>query len=174
MALMTVIAPFIGLDLDTEEPGPNKPAGSSGNRKKPGTAVAQTGQAGANALGQYMPIIRALKGDVEKSSIIDLSMKLGDGKNVILSASREYMTETAEQYLLAGTFSVLGKVTNVLAENEEVSLLRRTIFAVIDATGGSTSRQAFASLSSSMPGMDFSNLVITGPGLQILPLAIYV
>ena len=101
-------------------------------------------------------------------------MKLGDGKNVILSASREYMTETAEQYLLAGTFSVLGKVTNVLAENEEVSLLRRTIFAVIDATGGSTSRQAFASLSSSMPGMDFSNLVITGPGLQILPLAIYV
>lgn len=116
-------------------------------------------------------MLRILKADVAKSSVLDLTMTLDDGGHVVLTASNEYMTEAAEQYMLSGSFAVLGKVTQVIQSGEKVSLLRRTVFSVID---NSEVGEIFSRLRDAMPGGKLTDLFVEGPGLQVLPLAIYV
>lgn len=166
MAFMTAIAPYLGWDLD----GEGKPTKASQPRRK--------GQPSSQPAGgdefEAVEMIRILKADIAKSTVLDLVMRLADGRQAILSASNDYMSEATEQYMLAGSFSALGKVTQVLEPDEQISLLRRTVFAVMEATGQSIVQEMFSGLQNALPGQDFSNLTVSGPGLQVLPLAIYV
>lgn len=173
MALMSVIAPYLGWNLDAEpQMSKAQPVTSSrrkGDQRSPATPAQQVEED-----SKTIEMFRILKADIANSKVLDLIMKLDDGKNVVLAASNDYMTEATEQYMIAGSFTALGKVTQVLHPDETVSLLRRTVFAVLEATGSSGLEEAFAGLATAMPGMDLSTLAVSGPGLQVLPLAVYV
>jgi hypothetical protein len=169
MAFMTAIAPYLGWDLD----GESKPAVKSAPPRRKGQPPHSQAPAPREDL-ESVEMIRILKADIAKSTVLDLVMTLQDGRHVVLSASNEYMTAATEQYMLAGSFSALGKVTQVLQAGEKVSLLRRTVFAIMEATGQSVAEDVFSGLQNAMPGQDFSNLAVSGPGLQVLPLAIYI
>jgi len=172
LALMSAIAPYIGWDLDGDA-RTSKPAQAPATRRKSqrNSTPSNTGDEGLD----HVEIFRILKADVARSKVLDLTMQLGDGRHAVLAASSDYMTEATEQYMVAGSFAALGKVTQVLQPTDRVSLLRRTVFAVLDATSnGTATAEAFSSLADAMPGLDFSTLEVTGPGLQVLPLAIYV
>jgi hypothetical protein len=171
IALMSAVALYLGWDLDVDDeklPSRTRQTGAK-RRGNQSTLLPQRGND-----SETIRMFRILKADVAKSSVLDLKMTLDDGRHVVLAASNEYMTEAAEQYMLAGSFAALGKVTQVVKPGEKVSLLRRTIFSAIDTTGEVSSEEAFSGLRDSMPGLDLSSLAVAGPRLQVLPLAIYV
>lgn len=173
LALMAAVAPYMGWEADPDVAvGPTKPTGA-GKGRRPSSVpsrITSTADEGLDTKSIY----RILMADVAKSKVVDLSLTLDSGENVILTASNEYITDAAVEYMLAGSFTALGKVTQILGAGDSVSLLRRTVFNVLDASGQSTTADAFGGLASMMPGMDFSTLEVTGPGLQVLPLAIFV
>ncbi|MFG2038063.1 hypothetical protein [Dactylosporangium sp. NPDC048998] len=170
LAVFSAIAPYVGIDLATEA-DPSKPRQQASPRQK-ASQVTPRQSIQPQQLDE-LALMRVLMADVAKSTVLDLTMQLRSGMQVVLAASNEYMTDAAEQYMLAGSFVALGKVTQILQPNERINLLRRTVFGVLEATGGRP-EDVFSGLASSMPGMNLSSLSITGPGLQVLPLAIYV
>ncbi len=171
VALISAIAPYVGIDLESDSRATASKAPATGTRKK----ATQPAHHNPTPTGEMDPVqmMRILKADVEKSTVLDLTMRLTDGRPVVLSASNEYMTETTEQYMLAGSFATLGKVTQVLGPGDRISVLRRTVFGWLEATG-SGPEEAFSQLAQAMPGMSVGDLAVTGPGLQVLPLAIFV
>ncbi len=170
--LISVVAPYVGIDLERDT---SSGAGSAGGKNQKGSRPT-TGPASAGSVvdSESLKMLKILKADVAKSTVVDLSMSLPTGETVVLTASNEYITDAAVQYMLAGSFTALGKVTQIIGEGESISLLRRTVFSVLDAAGQSTTADAFGGLAAMMPGMNFSMLAVNGPGLQILPLSVFV
>ena len=65
--------------------------------------------------------------DLATTPVHDTVMIAGGGLKAILTMSAEFFTETTRAHLRAGVFRVVGKVTRVLTEGDDVNLLRRTV-----------------------------------------------
>jgi hypothetical protein len=148
VALFSAIAPYLGIDLDSESPKDACKVPVARPAKKAAQSVNQNSTSGMDM--DTVRMMRILKADVAKSMVLDLTMRLTDGRPAVLSASNEYMTEATEQYMLAGSFAALGKVTQVLAPGDRVSVLRRTVFGVLEATGAGP-EEAFSNFAARCP-----------------------
>jgi len=90
----------------------------------------------------------------------------------VLTLSTEFLTGTAAQYLLGGRFSVVGKLTRVLKESENINLTRRTALGL----GGP---QLVRGLVNDLRGtesvfVEIGDPVVEPPAVQLLPLAVFV
>lgn len=120
----------------------------------------------------FKPILETLRGEQEASTVIDLIARR-DGFSSIITAKREYFSDSSRAAILDGQFKVIGKVTAVVADpSESVSLIRRGASARIEGM-----YQALADMLG-----DFDDGFVrplppsqmSGPLAQVLPLAIYI
>ena len=84
----------------------------------------------------------------------------------------EFFTSETSEYLRAGEFTAVGKVTRVLRSDDEISLVRRT---VLGAAGPEVAREVVVkSVEGGAFQVDTFDPIIEPPALQILPLAVFV
>jgi hypothetical protein len=99
-------------------------------------------------------------------------MLAGGGLKAILTMSAEFFTEATRAHLRAGVFRVVGKVTRVLTEGDDVNLLRRT---VLGAAGPDVAREMLnAAVQEGELQLETFDPIIQAPAVQVLPLAVFV
>jgi len=89
---------------------------------------------------------------------------------VVLTLSRDYLSSVAEDQLMAGRFTVFGKVTWVVdPKGQPINLARR-------ATIGMIGRDALAALQTAYPIPEEGNLdpLVAAPAIQVMPIAIFI
>jgi hypothetical protein len=179
--LVAALGPYLGLVID--EPTPDVlPAKQSSTRptKRSGQGKSAVPQL-ASLSGQQTPeltlqdMLRALKREVERSSVLDLLMESSEGVKVVLTVSRELLTPEVEAYLIGGRFNVIGKASAILDASQSINLIRRTVFGF---GGRALADEMFGDFNKSMAqsggiNLSLAQTVIDGPAIQVLPLAIY-
>ena len=132
--LLAALGPYFGLVID--EPTPDVvPAKQPQSRtsKRPSQGKSGVPQL-ASLSGQQTPeltlqdMLRVLKREVKRSSVLDLLMEGSDGVKAVLTVSRELLTPEVEAYLIGGSFNVIGKVSAILNASQNINLIRRTVF----------------------------------------------
>lgn len=174
--LLATFAPYLGIDLDGSKtsaaPAKSKQNKQRGNQSlrqvQPQTAAPEEEPSFGPAEIQLFQTMRA---DLDNASVRDLVLDGPDDVKAVLTLSREFLSATGEEYLLGGRFTVLAKVTRVLAGDELINLTRRT---ALGAAGPETAREIVNSFAD-VPDLDIdvSDPVVEVPGLQLLPLAIF-
>jgi len=120
----------------------------------------------------FLGMLVQMRTDLAESAIRDAVLEGPDGLRAILTLSSEFFSETTGEQLSAGSFTVLGKVTRVLGEDEEVNLTRRT---VLGAAGSQVAREVVVeSVKKSGISLDTYDPIIRAPAVQVLPLAVFV
>lgn len=107
---------------------------------------------------------------------IDLTTgALQSGHRAVVTLESQYLNDPSMGDLVDGTFTVVGKVTRVLAEGQgAVSLIRKTALGRLPSSTLDQSFEGFNALSSlqgfALPAIEWE---IDAPVVQILPVAIY-
>jgi hypothetical protein len=110
--------------------------------------------------------------DLATTPVQDTVMIASGGFSAVLTMSAEFFTEATRAHLRAGVFRVVGKVTRVLTEDDEVNLLRRTVLGV---AGPDAARDMLKGLvQESELELGTFDPIIQAPALQVLPLAVFV
>jgi hypothetical protein len=120
-----------------------------------------------------MRICRKMSEDIGNAPVHDLLINVGDRMKAVLTVSSEYYSPATNERLRAGHFRVLGKVTRILQEDDEViNLARRT---VLGAASGDVAKSLIdGSQSGQGLNMSLSDPLVKAPALQVLPMAIFV
>lgn len=150
----------------------------SGNPAKKAAAPEAAGvleglieQAEASQQEAGLKIALQMAEDIKGAPVHDLLIRTPRGLSVILTASSEYFTAATNEYLRAGEFQVVGKVTRVVRGGESVNLTRRT---VLGAAGASVAEDVIGSFTNTLEGFDVPSAIVEGPCLQVLPMAIFI
>jgi hypothetical protein len=89
----------------------------------------------------------------------------------VLTVSSDFYSTATNEYLRAGEFRVVGKVTRVVTGDRTINLTRRT---VLGAAGPQTARDMMASLNDNEElQLDVADPIVSAPAIQILPMAIF-
>ncbi|MBF6315349.1 hypothetical protein IU453_00935 [Nocardia cyriacigeorgica] len=123
-------------------------------------------------LGQLTEIVEFLREDLNESPIVDLRLH-SDISAGLITADREFFSNSSSAMLVDGTFNVIGKVTGVTTdEGSETNIMRRGAIA-----GMKPVMKIFSQLEdemSSVIDLPSTETTITGRCLQIIPLAIFI
>jgi hypothetical protein len=153
--------------IDPEGTGQHSQAAESPKANK-----ARGGLQGARKkleLPSELKIVETLQAELEAAAVRDLLLQ-GPGEiRAVLTLAREFFSDETSDYLLAGQFTALGKVTQVLAEGESINLTRRTALnlAGLDTARGLAEDSANDAFEMVAP-------VVDPPAIQLLPLAVFV
>lgn len=134
----------------------------------------QKGQSTKKSWRDTKDFLKLLKDDVDNSKGQDVIMEAKGTKDLkcVISLSTEYLRDPSMEELLAGEFSLLGKVTKCLKPDEELNLLRRTMFGCFPFK---VVKEIFDSLSSDESlNITIPDLMVSYPAIQVIPLAIFV
>jgi hypothetical protein len=124
---------------------------------------------------QTMKMMELIEQDLKASPLSDLVVQ-GDGVAGFLSAHRDFLTDDLTAGVLGGTFKVLGKVTAVdAAATAKAPVVRRGAM-------GALSESVIESMLSGMRDtaqnsgirLDLPEGHLTGPYVQLIPLAIFI
>ena len=155
-----------------------KPAKSAPNRKQRRHADhPNNNQSIAESDGEFdfdliRSIVTVLKAEQEASSVLDLIGRSTEFSSII-TADREYFSNSSRAAILDGQFKVLGKTTAVVSDpNESVSLIRRGASARVEGMYDAIAEMLNAFDDSFVRSLPPSQ--IAGPLVQVLPLAIYI
>jgi hypothetical protein len=108
--------------------------------------------------------------DLEEAAVHDTVIE-GPGLRAVLTMASEFFTPETAEYLRAGEFTAVGKVTRVLRGEDEISLVRRT---VLGAAGAEVARDVVVkSVEEGSFRVDTFDPIIKPPAVQILPLAVF-
>jgi hypothetical protein len=117
-------------------------------------------------------MIQKMREDIAKSPVHDVMLETSSGIRAVLTVSSQYYSPTTNEYLRAGGFGVLGKVTRVLSGEETINLTRRTVLGV---AGPELSREIVNGMTR---GPDFhiesTDPIVSAPAVQVLPMAIFI
>jgi hypothetical protein len=166
-ALMQQILPYLGKD-ESEIMKPAKPANRS--RKTQGAGGVDSGaDDDPNAAFRMMLIMR---NDLESAAVRDIVLIAESGVRAVLTMSKEFFGTQTTDYVLAGRFTALGKVTRVLADGENINLTRRTALGM---GGPDLARELIRDVGSESPALAaIGDPIVEPPGIQLLPLAVFV
>lgn len=110
--------------------------------------------------------------DLETTPVQDTVMIADGGLKAVLTMSAEFFTEATRALLRAGAFRVVGKVTRVLTQGDDVNLLRRT---VLGAAGPDVGRDMLkGAVQEGELQLETFDPIIQAPAVQVLPLAVFV
>lgn len=175
---------LLGVDLSKEEPTNQGQTGASvRSQPKRGTAKQIQSVAPTDPIDQLFTNKQALfaikmaermRDDLIHSKVQDMLMKpsIASDFQVVAALSTEFLSDTSAQTLLSGEYTLLGKVSRVLTEDEELSLYQRTTLSYIN-------NKFMDTFIHSMKQQDFIYLredlsVVKAPLIQVIPLAIFV
>lgn len=113
-----------------------------------------------------------MREDVVGAEIRDLVLDDDAGLRAVLTLSKEFLTPQAEAQLLGGRFTVLGKVTNVLANGQAVNLTRRTALGLMGPKFAREMVEGFTETEEI--DVEIGDPVVEGPAVQVLPLAVFI
>lgn len=191
LALATSFFPYIEEQQAAQKVAAEKAADAarraqrSGNPQKRNQAAAQSGEqqavAALEGFAQQvtdanrefgMRVMRRMGEDLTKVPVHDLLLRTRQGLKVVLTVSADYYSVATNEYLRAGEFRVVGKVTRVIDGEKTINLTRRT---VLGASGSTTAKDILGSLDKAEGlDVDVADPIVTAPAVQVLPMAIYI
>ncbi|MER7071034.1 hypothetical protein [Terrabacter sp. NPDC000476] len=118
-----------------------------------------------------MKMLLRMWDDISSAPMHDLLFRTGGGLNTVVAVSSNFFSAHTKEYLRAGEFSIVGKVTRVIPLGQEVNLARRTVLGV---AGPSTARELLDGLKTDEFHLDLADPIVAGPAVQILPMAIFI
>lgn len=114
-------------------------------------------------------LLERLREDFASSPVTDVALD-AEFCRIIITAKREFLTESARASLVDGSFTTLGKITKLgLRTDDSVSLIRRGSLAAF----GQIQVEMESLLASTQGKLEMPPSEIRGPYIQILPLGIY-
>lgn len=108
--------------------------------------------------------------ELATAPVHDILMTTREGLNVVLTVSSEYYDRATHEYLRAGEFKVIGKVTKLMTEGEQIELTRRTVLGAADPA---IATNLISDLAKEAKGLETSDPTVEGPCVQVLPMAVY-
>lgn len=178
LALVGRFVPYIDIDdsakKSVNEASKAKKSGNPQVRARAEMIGAEAAQIATQAAEQEfgLKIFNQMREDLVNAHVHDVLLNGPDGLKVVLTLASEFFSEATAEYLREGHFSVLGKVTRILGEGEEINLARRT---VVGSAGATMTKQIIENFRH-LEGIDIDTAepIITYPALQVLPLAVFV
>ncbi len=125
--------------------------------------------------------MKVLYNDLIKTNTIDLIVDIENSNNakVLLSAQINYFVNGFESELIDGKYRILGKVIKVVSEDDSINLFRKTSFKIFQGTVLNNiideMNKSINSEESFNSGIEIPQIIsqITGPGIIVIPIAIY-
>ena len=191
LALVTSFLPYIEEQQQVQREAAEKAAEAARKAQRSGNAQKRTQGSSESAEDQAiaalvgiaqqvtdanatfgMQVMRRMGEDLARVPVHDLLLMTKGGLKVVLTASSEYYSVATNEYLRAGEFRVVGKVTRIVEGDETINLTRRT---VLGATGSKTAKDILGSLNQAEGlDVDVADPIVTAPAIQVLPMAIYI
>ena len=113
-----------------------------------------------------------MSSDIADAPVHDLLFRTERGLQAVATVASEYYSRTTNEYLRAGDFRVVGKVTKVLQGDNTINLTRRT---VMGAAGPALAQTLIQSMGENEDmSLDVANPIVSAPAVQILPMAIFI
>jgi hypothetical protein len=177
LAFFNSLFPYMTNDEpETElEPVSTAKAKRSGNPAKRAAAATTTAPSkdnGDSGEAEGLRMIIRMSSDIADAPVHDLLFRTEYGLQAVATVASEYYSRTTNEYLRAGDFRVVGKVTKVLRGDHTINLTRRT---VLGAAGPELAQTVIQSMGE-IEGMslDVANPIVSAPAVQILPMAIFI
>jgi hypothetical protein len=133
------------------------------------TLAALKKQAKENESG--LNIMLRMAEEIRRVPVHDLLFRVSSGLQAVVTASSEYYTPEINEYLRAGEFRVIGKVTKIVTGSNTINLTRRT---VLGAANPEIAQDIFASLETEDMKLEVPDPIVAAPALQVLPMAIFI
>lgn len=125
--------------------------------------------------------MKILYDDLVKTNTIDLLLDIMNSNNgkALLSVQLNHFINGFESELMDGKYRILGKVIKIIDENDSINLFRKTSFKVFQDTvlnaliGGINN--SINNEESNSYGIKIPKIVsqVSGPGIIVIPIAIY-
>ncbi len=178
LAFFNSLFPYMATQEPTA-PSPGAEATSGGKQRRSGSpakraAAAQVSPTPAVAqnLDEGLRLLVRKGQDIAEAPVHDLLFRTGEGIEAVVTVASEYYSSTINEYLRAGEFRVVGKVTRVLKDEKCINLTRRT---VLGAAGPDMARSIIGSIGElDVVSLDIANPIVSAPAVQILPMAIFI
>lgn len=179
LAFFDAFVPYVAED----EPGNSQSSGSQSTKaqkKRSGNPSVRAAANQAPAKGSeddpddlsWMRLLRRMSQDIDTAPVHDLLFRTEQGLEAVVTAASLYYSATTTEYLRAGEFRVIGKVTKVVKEADTINLTRRT---VIGAAGSDVAENMINAVTESDDfNLNVANPIVNGPAIQILPMAIFI
>lgn len=161
-----------------DRPSQGESSRSGSGKRNPEPSRTQRQSSGSPGIAveiikQVRALVERLREDAKADPVTDFYLHNDpSGLRAVLTLSRKHLHEDGAPLMFGGEFTVIGKVTRVLAEeNEQIELLRRTLFGYVPADKVETVYRFITeqrALNLRLP-----NLVVRGPAVQILPIAVF-
>jgi hypothetical protein len=133
------------------------------------SGVMQQMEASESEFGIRMMI--SMADDIAKVPVHDLLLRTPAGLQAVLTVSSEYYSSATSEYLRAGNFRVIGKVTKVISDSDTISLTRRT---VLGAANSSIIEDLVEKVRTGDLKLDVADPIVNSPAVQVLPMAIFI
>lgn len=119
-------------------------------------------------------ILEMLRKEEDNRKLSDVLVTIGEGaiRSGIVTLRQAAVTQESTEHFLGSRCLILGKVSGVIEEGENVPLHRRSLLRLMSQ---SDVRQLFTAFTSN-PGFtrELPSVEVSGPAIQVLPVAIYV
>jgi hypothetical protein len=109
--------------------------------------------------------------DITKVPVHDLLLRTPTGLHAVLTVSSEYYSATTNEYLRAGKFRVVGKVTKIVIDADTINLTRRTF---LGAAKSELVEELVTNVKSGELKLDVADPIVASPAVQVLPMAIFI
>lgn len=121
-------------------------------------------------------IMRQMVQDLRESPVHDIYLRTDDAIEIVATVSADYFTEQTNQFLRAGKFQIIGKVTRVIRSPEYINLARRSVMSVLgpDSTREVIMESVQSAMNESQLDLPNYDPIVSAPALQLLPMAIFV
>ncbi len=164
------LVPYFGYEVEMlMKPKKRKDPSRSGNPAVRAESATASGDLSEEDTFRFLATMRQ---DLDRSSMRDLVLLGPEGIRAVLALSTEFLTPAAADRLLGGRFTVVGKVTRVLGDEEIINLTRRT---AIGLGGPELSRGLVTELRQTEDlFVEIGDPIVEPPALQLLPLAVFV
>ena len=167
------ILPYAGLDDDEGEAKKKKNPRKSGNPavRAQATGAQDTKEDEVMPAAEIVRLMKLVRDDLGSSAVEDAVVEIGDNQDVVLALSREFLSDETRDQMLASRVRVIGKVARVLTEDDEINLMRRS---AVGAAGPELARSLVEDFTAAEGiHLDLGEPVISAPGMQIQPLAVF-
>lgn len=121
-----------------------------------------------NELG--MRLMLQMAKDITQVPVHDVLIETTEGVKAVLTVDSSYYSAAINEYLRAGDFRVIGKVTRVLKAGHTINLTRRT---VMGASNAKTAQELIGSLDETELSLEVPDPIVEAPAIQLLPMAIF-
>jgi hypothetical protein len=122
-----------------------------------------------NSFGLQM--MMRMADDISHVPVHDLLVCAPSGLRAVLTVSSEYFSSETNEYLRAGQFRVVGKISKTVTGDVTINLTRRTVLGAADSA---IAQSIVESVKNGEIKLDVADPIVTSPAVQVLPMAIFI